>query len=136
MKGLDTNVLLRYLVRDHVEQTKSAARFLETCCTADNPGYIGHITLCELAWVLAGIYKQGRTDISAIIEKLLQMKVLKVAEPDVVWRALNDYKTSNADFPDHLIARSNENAGCEHTVTFDKSASKQPGFAYLAFPHK
>ncbi|MCY4314387.1 MAG: VapC toxin family PIN domain ribonuclease [Gammaproteobacteria bacterium] len=98
--------------------------------------YIGHITSCELAWVLAVKYKQGRTEIAAIIEKLLQMKALKVAEPDVVWRALNDYKTSNADFPDHLVARANENAGCEYTVTFDKHASKQPGFAYLAFSNK
>ncbi|MCY4148689.1 MAG: VapC toxin family PIN domain ribonuclease [Gammaproteobacteria bacterium] len=108
---------------------------LEASCTTDNLGHIGHITLCELAWVLEVKYKQGGrgTEISAIIEKLQQIKALKVAEPDVVWRALNDYKTSNADFPDHLVARANENAGCEYTVTFDKHASKQLGFAYLAF---
>ena len=43
----------------------------------------------------------------------------------------NKFKNSNADFPDHLIARVNESAGCESTVTFDKKASKQTGFEIL-----
>lgn len=48
-----------------------------------------------------------------------------------MWRALKDYKDSNADFPDHLLARVNEQAGCVATVTFDKKAAKQPIFELL-----
>jgi predicted nucleic-acid-binding protein len=61
----------------------------------------------------------------------MQVGQLEVMEPEVVWRALNDYKNSNADFPDHLLARINQSQGCDTTVTFDKRAAKQPGFQML-----
>jgi hypothetical protein len=38
-------------------------------------------------------------------------------DPDVAWRALNDYKNSNADFPDQLTARINAAQGCEARLT-------------------
>ena len=49
--------------------------------------------------------------IASVIEELLQVGQLEVAVPEVVWRALDDYKNSNADFPDHLLARVNESVG-------------------------
>ncbi len=131
MTGLDTNVLVRYLVQDDPKQAALASRFIETTCTDEHPCYIGQIVLCELAWVLETNYQQSRTEIAAIVEKLLQVGQLEVSTPDVVWRALDDYKKSNVDFPDHLLARLNESAGCDSTVTFDKKASKQPAFEYL-----
>ena len=42
-----------------------------------------------------------------------------------------DYKNSNADFPDHLLARINESNGCQATLTFDKKAGLQPPFQLL-----
>ncbi len=131
MKGLDTNVLVRYLVQDEAKQAAKATKFIEQSCTDDSPCFIGHITLCELAWVLESNYGQNRESIAAVVEQLLQVGQLSVLEPQVVWRALNDYKTSNADFSDHLLARVNQRLGCETTVTFDKKAGKQPGFKIL-----
>lgn len=131
MKGLDTNVLVRYLVQDEPEQAAKATRFIETSCTEEHPCYLGQIVLCELAWVLESNYRQSRDDIATVIEKLLQVGQLEVANPDVVWRALDDYRKSNVDFPDHLLARVNESAGCDATFTFGKKASSQPAFELL-----
>jgi predicted nucleic-acid-binding protein len=131
LKGLDTNVLVRYLVQDDPKQAAVAARFIETNCTDDSPCFIGQIVLCELAWVLESNYNQSRGQIASIIEQLLQVGQLEVMEPEVVWRALNDYRNSNADFPDHLLARVNESRGCDVTVTFDRKAGKQPAFQLL-----
>ena len=131
MKGLDTNVLIRYLVQDDRKQAAQASRFIETSCTDEQPCYIGQIVLCELAWVLESNYNQTREEIAAIIEKLLHVGQLEVSTPNVVWRALDDYKKSTVDFPDHMLARINESAGCNATVTFDKKASKQPAFELL-----
>lgn len=131
MKGLDTNVLVRYLVQDDPRQAAVATRFIETQCSDESPCFIGQIVLCELAWVLESNYGQSRAEIAAVIEQLLQVGQLEVMEPDVAWRALDDYKNSNADFPDHLMARINESQGCEVTLTFDKTASKQPSFNLL-----
>jgi predicted nucleic-acid-binding protein len=131
LRGLDTNVLVRYLVQDDPRQAALATRTIERQCTPDSPGFIGQIVLCELVWVLESNYQQSRMQIASIIERLLQVSQLEVMDPDVAWRALSDYKNSNADFPDHLVARSNEANGCETTLTFDKKASKYPAFQLL-----
>jgi predicted nucleic-acid-binding protein len=135
LRGLDTNVLVRYLAQDDPIQSTQATKFIEAHCTSDNPCFVGQIVLCELTWVLESNYKQSRNDIVSMVEHLLQVGQLEVMEPEVVWRALNDYKNSNVDFPDHLLARINETRGCTETMTFDKKASKQPGFQLLtSFP--
>jgi predicted nucleic-acid-binding protein len=100
-------------------------------CVGALPCFIGQIVLCELAWVLESNYHQSRSEIALVIESLMQVGQLKVMEPDTVWRALRDYRNSNADFPDHLLARSNESNGCLATLTFDKKAGLQPPFHLL-----
>ena len=131
MKALDTNVLVRYLVQDEPRQAALATQFIEAQCTTERPCFVGQIVLCELAWVLESNYQQNRDEISSIIEQLLQVGQLEVMEAEVAWRALADYKNSNVDFPDHLLARINEHKGCSTTVTFDKKAAKQPLFQGL-----
>jgi predicted nucleic-acid-binding protein len=95
--------LIRYLVQDDRKQAALATSFIERYCTDNNPGFIGQIVLCELAWVLESNYNQTREQITAVIEQLLHVAQLEVMEPEVVWRALNDYRSSNVDFPDHLL---------------------------------
>lgn len=131
MKGIDTNVLVRYLVQDDVKQSRAATRFIEEECSNASPCYIGLVTLCELAWVLESNYKVARADTLDIIERLLCVEQFTVDQSSVVWRAVSDARTSNADFPDHLVARVAEAAGCESTVTFDKKASNYHGFELL-----
>ena len=125
MIGIDTNVMIRYLVQDDAVQAEIANEFIESSCTDENPGFINHIVLCEIAWVLAGAYRQQRSDIANVIDSLLQVRQLEVQNAPVVWKALNDYRDSNADFSDYLIAHTNHQVGCTTTVTFDKKAANQ-----------
>lgn len=131
MIGIDTNVLLRYITQDDPTQSKLASDFIELNCTEKTPGYICHIVLCELTWVLESNYKQSKEKIIQLIEELLQINQLEILQSETVWRALTDYKISNADFADHLIAHSNKANGCTKTITFDKKAGKQPLFKML-----
>ena len=66
----------------------------------DAPCFIAHVVLCELVWVLESNYDQDRNGIAQVIEHLLQVAELEVMDQEVVWKALIDYKSSNADFPD------------------------------------
>lgn len=133
MKGLDTSVLVRFLVDAEGDpmQHEIAARYLQTHCTADAPCHISGATLCELAWVLQRSYGVSRTGIADHVSALLDVQQLTVAERDVVRKALVDYRKGNADFSDHLKAWQNKVAGCEGTATFDKNAGKQPLFEYI-----
>jgi len=129
--GLDTNVLIRYLVQDHPAQSRLASEFVEGNCSEENTGFICHIVLCELCLVLESNNDQSRNEIALVIEQLLQISQLQVMEPEAVWRALSDFKRSNADFSDHLIARTNSVNGCSTTITFDRKAGRQDNFQLL-----
>jgi predicted nucleic-acid-binding protein len=131
MIGIDTNVLIRYLTQDDAGQSKVATRFIEQVISPDNPGLITGITLCELVWVLSDCYAADQARIQAVIEGLLSSKQLNIESPELVWGALRDWTEFGADFSDALIGRLVLARGGASTVTFDRAASKLPGFQLL-----
>lgn len=124
MIGIDTNVLIRYVVQDDLQQSRNATRFMENKISAENPGFINHIVLCEIAWVLKGAYEYSKDDIIRVFQSMLTANEILVLESDLVWKAIAEYKIGNADFSDYLIANVNVKNGCTETVTFDKNALK------------
>lgn len=88
MIGLDTNVLVRYIVRDDDQQTDAATRLIESQCTAENPGHVCTIVLCELTWVLAQGYKFDRQTISRVIKGILSVQELQIQDAEAAWQAL------------------------------------------------
>lgn len=131
MIGLDTNVVIRYLVQDDKKQSAIATQFIEKTLTIEAPGYINHASLCEITWVLQRSYGVTKPQMKGIIEGLLTTKQLVVENVEVAWKALRAFKESGAEFSDALIGQANVNDGCEHTVTFDKKAASLPGFDFL-----
>lgn len=133
MIGLDTNVIVRYLVQDDAKQSAAATRFIERALSPENPGYLTHITLCEVIWVLTECYSADRVQIRSVVEGLLGSKQLLVEEADLVWKALRSWDASAADFSDALIGQIVTARGGEKTVTFDRAAAKLPGFELLHY---
>jgi len=122
--GLDSNILIRYLVQDDVAQARKASRFIEESLSPESPGFINHISLCEIVWVLKRRYGVGKPALIDIIDGLLTTKQLVVENIEIAWRALRAFEAGSADFSDAMIACANQFHGCECTVTFDKKASK------------
>ncbi len=131
MIGIDTNVIVRYLVQDDPAQARLATRFVERSLSADNPGFITSITLCEVAWVLAECYGADRKRVREVIEGLLASKQILVERAELTWRALRAWDSSAANFSDALIGQTVAANGGEKTVTFDRAAAKLPGFELL-----
>ncbi|VAX05981.1 hypothetical protein MNBD_GAMMA26-652 [hydrothermal vent metagenome] len=124
MIGLDSNVVIRYLVQDDKAQAGKANRLIEKVLTPERPGLINHITLAEIAWVLKRCYGVTKPELVNILEGLLTTKQLLVENIEVAWKALRAFEAGNGDFSDALIAYLNQQLGCEDTVTFDKRAAK------------
>ncbi len=59
MIGLDTNVLIRYLVEDEPEQARQAVALIEGTVDTEERLFVPHIVLCEVAWVLGSAYLRG-----------------------------------------------------------------------------
>ena len=133
MIGLDTNVLLRYVVQDDAKQAALATQLIETTLDDDEPGWIASIVLCELVWVLEGPYDYARNAIVATLQRLFEIARFRVEQPAIAWRALDAYK-GGADFSDAMIALGNEREGCAYTATFDRGAAKLKQVRLLGRP--
>lgn len=123
MIGLDTNVIVRYIMQDDVKQAKLATKLIESL-TVDELGFVPLVALVELTWVLSSAYGLDRKQVSAAMEILLRTKEIEVENTEIVWQALRLYSTGNGDFADCLIERSASAKGCRHTMTFDRGAVK------------
>jgi len=131
MIGLDTNVLVRYIVQDHPKQSRLATRAIEKECTSESPGRVNTVVLCELSWVLARGYGYDRQMVSLVLRRILSSPELFVEEDEAVWQALRLYENGNAGFADYLLGLLNKRAGASPTLTFDKKAGKESFFELL-----
>jgi len=131
MIGLDTNVLIRYLAQDDKTQSPLATRFVEGSLSQEEPGFITTVVLAELVWVMESNYQLGREQIASLLDTLLRAQQLKFEERDGASQALGDFRKGKADFVDCLIQRLAASAGCSHTVTFDRTASRLDGMRLL-----
>lgn len=127
MTGLDTNVLLRYLLRDEPAQASRAEREIER----DERFLIDGIVLCELVWVLETGYGFTRKDIGDTLDKVVATAQFEIESKDLVLAALADFRASTADFSDCLIGRRNRSAGASDTATFDRALKALPSFRLL-----
>ena len=130
MTGIDTNVLVRYLVQDDAEQARKATRFITGECSPDVPALINRIVLCEMVWVLESAYGYQRNKVMLALEKILRTTQFKVEDHQEAWSSFRKYQ-AGADFSDAFIAAVNRRLGCDHTVTFDRKAGRRSGFVAL-----
>ena len=127
MTGVDTNILLRYIVRDEPTQAARAARELER----GERFLVGSIVLCEVVWVLETGYGFSRRDVAVTLERILATAQFEIEAKDLALAALDDFRRSTADFSDCLLGRRNRAAGAAETVTFDRSLKGLEGFRLL-----
>jgi predicted nucleic-acid-binding protein len=131
MIGLDTNVLVRYIMQDDLKQSPLATRLIESR-SVESRGFVPLVSVVELFWVMSSAYELDRGQLIAALEGLLRTKELVVERAEIVWKALRIFQTANVDFADCLIDRSAAAAGCEKTMTFDRGVAKSAGMTLLA----
>lgn len=132
MVGIDTNVLIRFVVQDDKKQAAVASDLIENLCSASNPALISLIVLCEFVWVLSSAYGYSREQISSALKQVLVTDCFEVSKHDMAWSAMLDYASGFGDYADCLIARLNELNGADTTYTFDKQASRNKRLTLLS----
>ena len=126
MNGLDTNVLIRYLVADDEAQAAKAKRYIES-----GPSYVNYIVLREVVWVLESAYGYDKEANSTVLERLFSTHEGEVENADVALAALHDFRQSTAGFTDCLVGHRNAAHGCNETGSFDERAKGAAGFRML-----
>ena len=132
MLGLDTNVLVRYLVRDGQQQFEKARRLIKREADKGEPVLVSLLVLLETERVLRSRYELSKPEIVSAFSTLLDVADLVSEDEPSVERALYSWKDSIADFADCLIEARNRRLGCQATVTFDAKALKLAGFSSVS----
>lgn len=130
MIGLDTNVVVRFLVQDDPDQSAAATRIF-SALTETDPGFICREVLVELVWVLERAYRLGRADIAQALDGLLESRELVIEDADRAARATDRYRRGGAGFADQMVALAGQGAGCSATLTFDRKAAGLPGMTLV-----
>lgn len=131
MVAVDTNVLVRFLVRDDEAQFARASRLFSTAQRSDDAVFVSGIVLCELVWVLQRAYRVPKTEIVATLIELVRARHVELESPEIVERAINAFEKGRGDFADYLIRERAFGADCDGVATFDRALRGETGFTVL-----
>lgn len=130
MIGLDTNILVRYIMQDDVSQSALATRFIESR-SQESPGFVALVVVVEVVWVLSYAFELEKLQLIEVLQRILRARELLVENAETVWKALRAFAGANADFADCLIGSSAAAVRCKKTLTFDRGAAKGAGMTLL-----
>ncbi len=128
MLGIDTNIVVRFLVRDNDVQFEKARKLIKREVAAGRRVFVNQLVLMETEWVLRSRYVVPKNQIIEAISGLLSATDVQFEDEPVIEEALFIWKDAAADFADCLIGAKNRRMGCRATATFDVKAAKLPGF--------
>lgn len=131
MLGIDTNVLVRFLVRDDEAQFEKARKLIRRELAAERRVFVSQLVLLETEWVLRSRYSLTKEVIIATFSSLLDAADVQFENEPAIEEALFTWKDAKADFADCLISAQNRRLGCQATATFDVKAARVPGFVVL-----
>lgn len=122
MKGLDTSILIRYLVQDDPVQSPRANQIIEEL-TEQEPGFVSVVVIAEIAWVLGSRYKAKPAEIADAVERFLSIGSLHVQNEQQVYEAVVAVRAGEGTLADALVCALGKSAGCAKTLTFDSRSS-------------
>jgi predicted nucleic-acid-binding protein len=122
MRAIDTNVLVRLIIRDDPRQTSSADSFVE------NGAWVSLLALAEAISVLDSVYQLNPSQLATTVEMLLNHQSLTIQDQDVAASALALFRSKPAiGFSDCLLLEIARQAGHLPFGTFDRPLSRLPG---------
>lgn len=122
MRAVDTNVLVRLIVRDDSQQVQAAEKFIA------RGAWVSQLVLAETIWVLDAVYGRTAEQIASAVDMLLNHKELTLQDSDAVTSALESFRKRPAvGFSDCLVVAIAKKAGHVPLGTFDRDHTKLDG---------
>ena len=131
MKAVDTNVLIRFIMKDDEKQAQSVYQLFKQSEQNQQPLFVPLLVVLEVIWVLQSVYEIPDADIVQTFSDLLAISVLSFESENVLENFIESTANTSFDLSDLLIANSAYSSDCESIFTFDKKASKFKYFELL-----
>lgn len=122
--SIDTNILLRLLIKDDDIKKKACEKLLEKARLKEIQLYILPIVVMEIVWVLEKYYKLDRKTIRELAEAVMNTPELHIEMEDVFRRALRLYEEKNVKFADAVIGYWGFEKGLSIVYTYDEKDFK------------
>jgi predicted nucleic-acid-binding protein len=132
VRGLDTNVLVRFLLADDPVQTRAANRIIREEVSSGESILVSLLTVLETEWVLRASAHLDKRAIVGAFKLLLEAREISFENEAVLEQALYDFENFSADFADCLMLAAYKAAACSSMLTFDAKAAKLPGAELVA----
>ncbi len=124
MKGIDTNILVRFLTGDDEQQAKVVYNIFKKAESEKRELFVSLLVVLELIWVLESVYEIPRAEILDSISNLLLLPILKFEHQSTLQQFTRASQGNGYDLSDLLIGHSARNQGCKTVITFDKKVSR------------
>lgn len=124
---LDSNIFLRFLVKEDQESYQECAKLLNTVKSNKIKAVIPGIIITEIGWVLKSNYHTPKEDVSRKLEGIIKLKNLKVTDQYDWPQAIDVYKKYNIKLIDAVLATMPKVASHQWTiVSYDEDFKKLP----------
>lgn len=131
MCAVDTNVLVRLIVRDDAKQLEAVQRLQLHCACQGQQLFVSTTVLLELEWVLRSRYRFDKPKVLAALEQMMTSGKVEFERSAAIANALLGYERTNADLADCIhseMAAANDRSPLH---TFDQDASTLAGASLL-----
>ena len=126
MIALDTNVLVRLVLRDDEAQAQRSRELVETHAHSDASLFVSDVVLAEFAWVLCSRYALRDKAIARTLRAMLDNATLAWQSRAAAVEALRLFEQGSVEFPDCLVVALAQSHDCEAVATFDQGMRTLP----------
>ncbi len=122
---VDTNVILRLLIKDDELKTRAIIRLLKNAKEKDILLYLLPVAVLETVWVLEKVYEFGKKEVKEVIEAILNTPELKIEMGEVFKKAIATYAEKNVKFADAVMGYWGLEKGYSAVFTYDEKDFKR-----------
>ncbi len=116
---VDTNVFLRFFVRDVESLYQKAMGLFEKAENGEVKLETSDIVIAEIVWVLESYYDFSKAEIKEVVDTILETKNIRVANYERIKEAISLYASEKMDFIDAYNIAYIKARGHTKVATFD-----------------
>lgn len=117
---VDTNYFLRFLLNDNTSQREEAKKLFDLGAQDRVKLLTSTIVIFEIYWVLSSFYQKNKADLCPLLQNILKLEFITIAERNVLSDAIAIFENSNLSFEDcYNLCYAEENK-VKDFKTFDK----------------
>jgi predicted nucleic-acid-binding protein len=127
VRTIDANVILRFLLDDHPEQSPRCRELLRRVQDGEETIFLPEVVVSDTVWTLQRFYRWPPDRIRRFVGTLLDLDGVRVNRKATLLEALHLFATLRIDFSDALIAAEMLRSGREEIYSYDRDFDRVPG---------